>query len=208
MFANTPILIRKLKMNQKEKDSRNRKRLGFHVYLSRFFYNFSQLSLQRQHQYAYVEYGHRIGMYRPDDSSIDSTSSIWQEKVHHTLVHKFACNRWRYVISFGEKNAWNYRVRILNRRKLARKLLRLPWSNTNTAPNNSGRSNNINTNIENNTGDITTTNNVLESLSYEWMELVIFLKRRITTRPRALLFDKYIKLGYEKYMLAPKYTGM
>ena len=102
-------------------------------------------------------------MYRPDDSSIDLISSVWQEKA---LVHKFACNRWRYVISFGEKNGWNYRARILNRRKLAGNFLRLPWSDTNTAPNNSGRSNNINTNIEYNTGDTTTTNNVLESLSY------------------------------------------
>ena len=190
MFANTPILIRKLKLNEKEKDSRSRKRLGFHVYLSRYFYDFLKLPLVQQHNYAYVEFGHRLGGYRLDDSSIDSTSSVWQEKVHHTLVHKFACNRWRYVLSVGEKNAWNNRARILNRKKLAGKFLRLPWSDTETASNNSGRSNN-------NTGDMTTTN-VLESLSYEWRELVVFLKRCITTRPRALLFDKYIKLGYEK----------
>ena len=46
MDASTPFAVRRMELNKKEEDHKSRVRLGFHVYLSRFFTILINLSLK------------------------------------------------------------------------------------------------------------------------------------------------------------------
>ena len=80
-------------LNKKEKDHKNRERLGFHVYLSRFLTIFNKLELEKQHKYIFINGGNRLGKFRciaGDDISVDSTNFLFTEKSPRQLIHQCA----------------------------------------------------------------------------------------------------------------------
>ena len=80
MNARVPKDVIKLCLNEKEILHNSRNRLGFHVFLSRFIQDFRKLSLEQQRLKIYKEI--YINLFPPDDVSIDSTSTMIDEKVH------------------------------------------------------------------------------------------------------------------------------
>ena len=97
-----------------------------------------------------------------DDASIDSTNSVFTEKVSHRLVHKAGYMRWRIELSPEMKTVWNNRATKLNRRKLPGKFLVVPWKNG-------------------------LKQQVLNSLSFEWNELVGVFKRCLTRESKKII---------------------
>ena len=181
MDASTPLAVRRMKVNKKEKDHKSRMRLGFHVYLSRFFYDFNKLELEKQHEYIFYNGGNRLGKFRciaGDDVSVDSTNSLFTEKAPRLLIHQSACFRWRYILTQQTKKSWNSRAKTLNNRKLPGKFLGIPWK--------ADKSKN---NIE---------EKVLQSLSYDWDVVVSFFKNCITRTPKKLISSMIYTFGKEK----------
>ena len=150
-------------MNKKEKLHKGRNRVGFHLYLSRFFYEFNSLSITQQHYYLYKHDNIQLGVYavsnNGDDASIDSTDSVLTRKVTRLIIHRSACKNWKYNMSEKLKRAWCTRATKFNKRKLPGKFLRVPDAIK-----------------ENNSVE----KKVLESLSYEWDTVVKFFENCIT----------------------------
>ena len=179
--TSTPYSIRKLTINKKENLHRSRNRLGFHVYISRFFYDFNKMSLAQQHQYIFYNDKVRLGRHRiinnRDDISIDSTSSCLTEKVPRATIYRSACKNWRYNVTIQLKKAWKSRASNLNNRKLPGKFLHIPFSLE--------RRNSIES-------------RVLQSLTYEWDTVVRFFKNCITRDPRKSTSSMVYTFGKEK----------
>ena len=186
MNATTSIEVRQLLLTKKEKENRGRTRGGFGVFLSRFFYDFNQLDRQRQYAYMFLEMGERFGSYsiftmnNGDDCSVDSTNSVWDEKVPRESIFKAACTRWSIILPHQMKNAWNSRAKKLNRRKVPGKYVNLPWEEERED----------NTKVK-----------VLNALSYEWDVVVSFLRNCITRQPKALLSSMSYKFGSERVII-------
>ena len=121
MNVTTPKHVKELIMNEKEILHTGRNRLGFHVFLSRFILDFRMLSLYQQRMK--IKKIIQINLFPSDDISIDSTSSIIDEKVHHKFVMKLACKYWSHLYNYNMKDAWKNRAIILNSRKLKGKFV-------------------------------------------------------------------------------------
>ena len=113
MNASTAYAIQKLPLNKKEREHRSRVQLGFHVYLSRYFFDFSLLLIIQQHQCIFSTLGTQVSSFNEgnDDGSIDSTNSMFTDRVSHRVIHKAACVHWRIGLSADERNAWNNRAK-------------------------------------------------------------------------------------------------
>ena len=188
MNASSSSAIRNLQYNRREIESKNRKRLGFHVYLSRFFYDFYYLSLPEQHKYIFRTIGVRLGFLRTtlaeDDRSVDSTDSVLKENVKMHDIMRAACFRWKFILTLESKNAWKKRAKKLNNRKLPGKYIRLPDEMQ-----------------ESNGCTNTLEKNVLESLSMEYDTLVCFFRNCITRQPKLLLSSRTYKFGDESVLV-------
>ena len=104
MNTSSPSAIRNLVLNKREKENKGRKRLGFHVFLSRYFYDFYQLTIYKQQQQIHSSIGVRVGPFNIDDGeSVDSTNSMWKEKVSMHDVHRAACVRWKFDLPLASK---------------------------------------------------------------------------------------------------------
>ena len=169
MEASSPFLVRRININKKEKDHKSRERLGFHIYLLRFFYNFNQLQLKEQHEYIFNNGGHRLGKFcciLGNDVSVDSTKSLFTEKVPGQLIHQSTCFCWRHILIQNIKKAWGSCARALNNRKLPGFFFGILW-----------KADNSKNNIE---------ENVLQSLLYKWDVVVSLFKNYITHSPKKL----------------------
>ena len=170
MNASTPYAIRNLPVNKREKESKGRDRLGFHVFLSRYFFDFYKLTIYKQQEQILLSLGVKLGPFNVDDGdSIDLTNSMWKEKVSMHDVHRAACSRWKFVLLLDSKNAWCARATLLNNRKLPGKFLQIPH------------------NINGKNQGSSLKSNVLDSLSMEWNTVVAFFKSTITRKPRAAI---------------------
>ena len=186
----TPYSIRKLTINKKEYLHRSRNRLGFHVYISRFFYEFNKMSLAQQHQYIFNKDRVRLGRHRIinnwDDVSINSTSLCLTEKVPRATIYRSACKNWRYDVTIQIKKAWKSRASNLNNRKLPGKFLHIPFSLE--------RHNSIES-------------RVLQSLTYEWDTVVRFLKIVLHATPEKVQVVWCTPLGKRKFRYCHRHIG-
>ena len=187
MDASTAHDIIRMKMNKKEREHKGRNRLGFHVYLSRFYFEFYKLPIEQQQKEIFSSLGidfHSLHGYNNngynEDSSIDSTDSIFTTPVNHRIVHKAACRVWK-MLPVELKTAWNKRAKKLNKRKLPGKFLVVPFENG-------------------------LKEQVLNSLSYEWNDLVSVFRRCLTCNPKIILStlrypfgDKTVTIGSQSY---------
>ena len=164
--------VKNLSLNEKERLYNSRNRLGFHVFLSRFIDDFRKLSLLQQRLKIYNEIN--INLFPPDDVSIDSTSSMINEKVHHKFVMKLACKYWSHLYNNKMKNAWKDRAIILNSRKLPGKFVSIP------------------NDIKGELND-----HIMNSLTYEWKKLMNIMKNSITKPPKRTLASLTYKFGKE-----------
>ena len=173
--------VKELIMNEKEILHTSKKRLGFHVSLSRFILDFCMLSLYQQRMK--IKKIIQINLFPSDDISIDSTSSIIDEKVHHKFVMKLACKYWSHLYNYNMKDAWKNRAIILNSRKLKGKFVSIP-------------------------NDITCelNNHVMDTLTYEWQKLIVIMRNSITkaqSRTKTCLTYKFgkesVRLGSQSY---------
>ena len=189
MEVSTPLEILKLRLNKKEREHRSRKRLGFHVYLSRFFFDFKCLEPQEQHNIIYQSLGIKLGLLAlGDDDSIDSTDSIWSYGVSHRLVFRAACHRWSHELTADLRKAWEKRAQRLNRRKLPGELKEVPMELLQ------------HDNNEKNEIDVLKTN-VMMSLTSEWEGIVVMLKNCIRRKPKTLDSITTRQFGHEKVTL-------
>ena len=178
MDASTAHDIIRMKMNKKEREHKGRNRLGFHVYLSRFYFEFYKLPIEQQQKEIFSSLGidfHSLHGYNNngynEDSSIDSTDSIFTTPVNHRIVHKAACRVWK-MLPVELKTAWNKRAKKLNKRKLPGKFLVVPFENG-------------------------LKEQVLNSLSYEWNDLVGVFRRCLTRNPKIILSTLRYRFGDE-----------
>ena len=111
-------------INNKERNHQGRNRHGFHVYISRYFYDFNLLSDDEKRLHITRNLGITFGA--PDDESIDSTNSLMFQKVRHQDVMKVACFNWSRLQTKQFKEAWCERALCLNERKLPGKFVVVP----------------------------------------------------------------------------------
>ena len=178
MDAITPFAIRKQRMNKREEEHTSRERLGFHVFISRFFFDFKKLSLAQKHLYLFKQDGLLQGMYTAigDDESIDSTDSLLTDPISRVVIYRSACLEWKYHTSAQQKKAWTTRAKFLNNRKLPGKFMQVPWT---------GHTNSVE-------------DRLLQSLSFEWNLVVKFFKNCITRDPRKAVRSMIYTFGKEK----------
>ena len=188
MNASTAYAIQKLPLNKREREHRSRVRLGFYVYLSRYFFDFSLLLIIQQHQCIFSTLGTQVSCFNEgnDNSLINSTNFMFTDRLSHRIIHKEACVHWRIGLLADERNAWNNRVKKMNKRKVPGKFLELPWNNNKKKPKSTTREKQY----------------LLDSLLFEFNELVIILKRMMTRRPKAILSSKNYKSGAEKVIIS------
>ena len=92
MNALTSYAVHNLPVNSREHESKGRKRIGFHVFLSRYFFDFYKLTIYEQQEHIFSNLGVKVGEFNmDDDQSVDSTDSILKEKVPMHDVHRSAC---------------------------------------------------------------------------------------------------------------------
>ena len=96
MFASNPHDIKALQLNSREKEHNSREIIGFHVYLSRYFFDFNKLDLPQQHNISFVNNSVQLGERRLDrdedrNDPINSTDALWNEKVPRECIHRMTC---------------------------------------------------------------------------------------------------------------------
>ena len=176
MNVKVPKDVIKLCLDEKEILHNSRNRLGFHVFLSRCIQDFRKLSLEQQRLKIY--YKIYINLIPPDDFSIDSTSTMFDEKVHDKFVMKLACKYWSHMYNNKMKNAWKDHAIILNSRKLPGKFVSI--------------SNDITCELN---------NHIMDSLTCDWKKLIIIMRNSITKPPRRTLASLTYKFGKESVKL-------
>ena len=176
MNARTPNDVTLLKINDIEREHMSRNRLGFHVYASRFVWNFRALHMEEQRRLV-SNLLDESNVLDSDDISLDSTNSNINEDVKYRAVFKLACNHWQSYSS-EMKSAWKSYAEVLNQRPVPGKLYSIP------SP------------IGGEDKDMFR-DNVLESLTLEWRKIVRVLKTSITRRATAKLSSRKYTFGSE-----------
>ena len=192
-------VIKSLPLNTRESEHRSRKRLGFHVFLSRYLQEFRKLGIGEQKEAVRRVNRGRNGVggrRRPegggvmdsdnndDESSLDSTNSEFTRKVPHLEAMRVACHNWSHVSSAEIKEAWKQRAEMLNRLPLPGKFVHVP-SEIGSAEG-----------AENEFVKI-----ILESLTIEWDNTYKIMKRCITKSPKASISKTVCNFGHEKVEL-------
>ena len=149
--------IKQLPLTRKERDHRSRTRKGLHVYISYYFYLFSELTAEQQEE-------HIVSNNVRDDSDVisiaDSTDTAYDNpNIKFEEVVRCAYRQWRYM-SAPLKSAWEKRAESLNAMKLPGWILNLPPK-------------------------LSTKSIVMESISLEWNMLVKVFKEAISRAPPA-----------------------
>ena len=158
---NLPEEIMNLPQTKREREHRGRKRIGYHVYLSYYFYLFGEL--ENEEKRAIMR---RYNVWDDvddddDDGSIDTTMTP-RHPMHYEISRTAAMN-WKDMENEG-KNAWKDRASDLNRRPQSDgRFMILP---SDLAVESSLRT------------------NVLLSLSQDWMHLVHQFKQSILLKSR------------------------
>ena len=99
----TPVEISSLQLTPKEAKHPSRSRLGIHVFISRFFFEYATLTDEQ-----------KLALFdRQPDSDADSVDSLPMPKVYE--VFQLATREWR-SLSRRTKDAWKLRATELNRR--------------------------------------------------------------------------------------------
>ena len=147
------------------------------MYLSRFFSDYNELSLEEQRQLILDRLNVNL-FFVGDDASIDSTNSIVNEKVPHCYVMKVACSEWSTIYKEDMKEAWRQQAKKLNEQKLPGRFVLMPPE------------------IEESLED-----HIMDSLTYEWEMLVRAMKNCITCQPRNAMSSKAYRFGKEHVIL-------
>ena len=182
MFASSCHDIDNLRLTQKEADSRNRNRLGLHVFLSRFFYDFCQLSDEEKWKRLV---GVRRSKNAPNAEDIDTESvlsfdstdtppdiKVWQ-------VMQLAFSHWR-KLPVAAIQSWKKRARWLNGMPLAGRFVRVPASISHGG---------------------TLQTNVCQSLTCDWERTVRILRNSVMRKPKRLLSSKVVFFRKEEVKL-------
>eukprot|EP00978_Attheya_sp_CCMP212_P035899 scaffold158865_cov55-Attheya_sp.AAC.1 len=78
-----------LPLNAKEKHHHSREHMGFHVFLSRFFFEFKTLTDEAQQECV----AHLFPQNDGDSDLVDSVDT--DMPINHIAVMRLACSRWR-----------------------------------------------------------------------------------------------------------------
>lgn len=141
-----------LPTTNKEEEHQGRKRTGYHVYLSYYFYTYNKLSYEEKCE---VMIQHNVWHGQAeDDVSIDSTLTP-RLPMHYEVCKAAACN-WNSM-EITLKEAWKERARVLNDR-----------------PATDGRFEEVPRTL---TTQIPMKEHILESLSTDWLNLVRLFKQ-------------------------------
>eukprot|EP00978_Attheya_sp_CCMP212_P014420 scaffold36716_cov41-Attheya_sp.AAC.4 len=161
-----------LPLNEREKHNNKRSRLGFHVYLSRFFFDFKGLPELEKREIIlsdpFLDEA-AAGYYGVDESDEDSVDSIIQ--VRHVDVMRLACNGWRFM-SPERKDGWNARAAWLNSHPVPGRFVELPANIGNP--------------------------DVLDAMTLDWARVVSLFRNSITRRPKVLTSTIEVLFGKEK----------
>ena len=109
-------------IDTKEEEDKRRNRLGFHVFLSRYIYDFCKLSVLQQKNGQHETFDQ---FFPSDDIYIDSTRLLIDEKVKHCYIMKLACNEWKNMYNNNMKIQWQKSATNLNARKLPGKFVNI-----------------------------------------------------------------------------------
>ena len=171
---NTANQIIKTPVNEKERNHPSRKRLGYHVYLSRYFEWFNSIPSTHTKKEIMRFYG--IWKEEEDDSSVDSV--LTQPEPSSSEVMSLAARHWNSM-SKELKDCWKERARMLNDR-----------------PRNDGTFLLVPTSIVKSS----VSQNIIEALSMEWVNLVRIFKGCILSR-RGDISPKSYMFGNERVVL-------
>lgn len=179
MFASTSCAIETLPLSQRERDHRSRTRLGFHVFVSRFFADFK--TLQDEEKWERVSTLMGVRRHREDiieihsDESVDSSDSD-ESTIPVYQVMRLACIEWRSMPPHHIES-WSVRAEMLNRRPLPGRFVLIPGV--------LGE------------GQIME-RHVKEALSGEWERIVKILRNAVTREPRRDISQRVVLFGKER----------
>ena len=165
--------INNLPLSKKEEAHESRERKGRHVFISRFFLEFSALSLEEQNSH--------LGRFAPgEDISVDSTDTPPEELSYPKVwdVMGIANERWKSLGVVG-KTAWDERAAWLNRRPLPGKYSCLPDRFAQPS-------------VENNT---------IDGIYFDFKQLVREMSVFIIRKPRGGQSQKVVNFGAESVLL-------
>ena len=154
MLASTPRSVKNLSLSEKERDHHSRNRLGWHVFVSRYFSDFKDAppEIKSSLVNSLDALRHQpvdAGMYDDSEDSACNHNVVIKSDPHVKLgdTMKLASAHWRST-SDGMKESWRKRAEYLNSRPIPGKYVAIPYSL---------KSNFVNT--------------VLESLTGEWKSI-------------------------------------
>lgn len=194
-----PFIIAALPLTTRESDHRSRHRLGFHVYLSRYFDEFNNNITEGEQRDLLKRYTSQIGKQNEnenrhmivviedeesvDESSVDSTNTLYTGKVGHRDALKIACHNWSTSLSAEIKEAWKKRANMLNLLPIHGNFEKVPAAI-------GGRTDeNANDELE---------LNIVRSLSIEWHNTFKIFKQCIMREPKASLSYREYWFGHER----------
>ena len=131
MYASTSADVRNLPLSDRENNSRSRRRVGYHVYLSRYFLDFNNSSEAIRNKAARALPNFRVVNDIFDEDSDDSATNH-NVAITNRLpsfrpgdIMKLACMRWRGLPERMREN-WRVRARYLNARPLPGEFKKIP----------------------------------------------------------------------------------
>ena len=128
MRSLSPQAIINLGLTLKEVESKKRKRFGFHIFLSYYFFKYNNIETEEEK----LEFlGRKVPVVDEEDS-VDSTDTPILERTFLNItrvdIHKTACSLWSSSYSTEQKDAWNQRAKKLNKRRIPGEYVELPLS--------------------------------------------------------------------------------
>ena len=131
MYASSSADVRNLPFSEREDSHRGRRRLGYHVYLSRYFVDFNRSSEAARTKAARALPNFQVKKDIFDEDSDDSATNHNVAIINRLPsfrpgdIMKLACIRWRGLSETMREN-WRVRARYLNARPLPGEFKKIP----------------------------------------------------------------------------------
>ena len=121
-----PSQVIRLPLNEKEERHRSRRRIGFHVFVSRLVQDISSLPANEQNEL----FEDLVEEIVDDNMSVDSTDTDFvlvrgDRALTYMKKFRIACRKWR-MLAERRKEAWRKRAEDLNRRPLPGRVAVVP----------------------------------------------------------------------------------
>ena len=126
MRSLTPQTIINLELTLKEVESKKRKRYGFHLFLSYYFFQYNNIKTKEEK----LEFLGRQLPVVDEEQSVDSIDTPIFGRIFRNItcidIFKTACSIWSSTYFTEQKDAWDQRAKKLNKRRIPGEYAALP----------------------------------------------------------------------------------